>query len=172
MDYKTNATSRKELRKLARVFDILFETTDLMFKPVVKLLDRLNSVMPFVNYEIVDDNSFSKNVPARGVLKNKEYIIEIKEYVYINACNNNGCCRGIIMHEIFHPFLFSLGFIPSFDKCYKDGELNPYESVEWQVKVITAEYMMDYDKTKSLTIEEIMKQCVVSKGFAQNRKKH
>ena len=54
----------------------------------------------------------------------------------------------------------------------KDGELHPYESVEWQVKAITGEYMMNYDQTKDLSKDEIIKQCGVSKAFAKKRKNY
>ena len=76
------------------------------------------------------------------------------------------------MHEIFHPFLYRLGFVPLYERSFKDGELHPYESVEWQVKAITGEYMMNYDQTKDLFKDEIIKQCGVSKAFAKKRKKY
>lgn len=174
MDYKTKPITRDELRKIAKAFDIIANTTNSVYKPVVELLDRLPEIIPMgISYQIVDNYAFDINVPARGFFdSNNKYIIEIKEYVYLEACNGNGACRGIIMHEIFHPFLFSLGFVPLLETCYKEGELNPYESVEWQVKALTGEYMMDYEKTKDLSEEEICKLCGVSKAFAKNRKKH
>lgn len=173
MDYKTKSTTREELRKLENVFDLLANTTDQIYKPVTKLLDRLYDILPFVSYEIVNDNEFDINIPARGFfISNNDYVIQIKEYVYLNAIKGNGACRGIIMHEIFHPFLYSIGFVPLFETCYKEGELNPYESVERQVKAITGEYMMNYEKNKNLTEEEICTLCGVSKSFAKNRKLH
>ena len=129
--------------------------------------------MPFVHYEIVDDNAFEINVPARGYFEpDGNYTIEIKEYVYNGAIQGNGACRGFIMHEIFHPFLYRLGFVPLYERSFKDGELHPYESVEWQVKAITGEYMMNYDQTKDLSKDEIIKQFGVSKAFAKKRKKY
>lgn len=151
MDYKTKPTTRFELRKLANAFDILADTKDSLYKPVVELLDKIPDIMPFVHYEIVDDNAFEINVPARGYFEpDGNYTIEIKEYVYNGAIQGNGACRGFIMHEIFHPFLYRLGFVPLYERSFKDGELHPYESVEWQVKAITGEYMMNYDQTKDL----------------------
>lgn len=171
MDYKTKSTTRCELRSIAKAFDVLVGTDGVLYKPVVELLDKLKDIMPFVNYEIVQDDLFAINVPARGYFdSNGNYIIEIKEYVYLGAIQGTGAYRGFIMHEIFHPFLFMMGFVPLFERNFKDGELNPYESVEWQVKAITGEYMMNYDKTKNLSIDEIIKQCGVSNGFAKKRK--
>ena len=173
MDYKTKPTTRIELRKLAAAFDILVGTKDSLYKPVVELLDKITDIMPFAHYEIVDDNSFEINVPARGYFEpNGNYTIEIKEYVYEGAIRGIGAYRGFIMHEIFHPFLYTLGFVPLYERSFQDGELNCYESVEWQVKSITGEYMMNYERTKNLSKEEIIEQCGVSKAFAGKRKKY
>lgn len=173
MDYKTKPTTRAELRKLADAFDILAGTRDCLYKPVVELLDKITDIMPFVHYEIVDDNTFGINVPARGYFGlDGNYTIEIKEYVYEGAIQGIGAYRGFIMHEIFHPFLYTLGFVPLYERSFKNGELSPYESVEWQVKAITGEYMMNYDQTKDLSKDEIIKECGVSKAFARKRKKY
>lgn len=173
MDYKTKPTTRAELRKLADVFDILAGTRNCLYKPVVELLDKITDVMPFVHYEIVDDDLFGINVPARGYFEpDGNYTIEIKEYVYEGAIQGIGAYRGFIMHEIFHPFLYTLGFVPLYERSFKDGELNPYESIEWQVKAITGEYMMNYDRTQNLSKDEIVEQCGVSKAFARKRKKY
>lgn len=173
MDYKTKPATRYELRKLAQTFDILMGTDDVLYKPVVHLLDKISLIMPFVHYEIVEDSSFEINVPARGFFDlNGIYTIEIKEYVYEGAIKGVGACRGFIMHEIFHPFLYVMGFVPLYERSFKDYEIKPYESVEWQVKAITGEYMMNYEKTKHLTYEEICQKCGVSKKAAQKRKEY
>lgn len=171
MDYKTKATTREELRKLANAFDIIAETNGSIYKPVVELLNRLRDIMPFVHYEIVDDDAFEFNVPARGYPDiNGNYTIEIKESVYEGAIKGVGAYRGFIMHEIFHPFLLLMGFVPIYERSFENGELSPYESVEWQVKAITGEYMMDYKQTEGLSENEIVEKCGVSKGFAKKRK--
>lgn len=173
MDYKTKPTTRYEMRKLANTFDILMGTDNVLYKPVVQLLDKIPSIMPFVHYEIVEDDAFEINIPARGFFDlDGNYTIEIKEYVYEGAIKGKGAYRGFIMHEIFHPFLYMLGFVPLYERCFAIGEINCFESVEWQVKAITGEYMMDYEKTKNLSKDEICRKCGVSKGFATTRKKY
>lgn len=173
MDYKTKPTTRHELRKLAQAFDVIMGTEKYLYKPVVELLDKISDIMPFVHYEIVEDDAFEYNVPARGYFNiNREYLIEIKEYVYEGAIKGVGAYRGFIMHEIFHPFLLTMGFVPLYERNFKDGELNPYESGEWQVKAITGEYMMNYEQTKNLAKDEIIEKCGVSKAFARKRKKY
>lgn len=173
MDYKTKPTTRYEMRKLAKIFDVLMETDGVLYKPVVQLLDKIPTKMPFVHYEVVEDDAFAINVPARGFFEiDGTYTIEIKEYVYEGAIKGIGAYRGFIMHEIFHPFLYMMGFVPLYERAFKDNELKPYESVEWQVKAITGEYMMDYESTKNLTCKEICQQCGVSKQASKKRKEY
>lgn len=173
MDYKTKPTTRNELRKLAKAFAIMTNTDGFLKKPVLELLDKLPEFLPFAHYEIVDDDSFEINIPARGYFEyDGSYTIEIKDYVFNSAIQGDGACRGFIMHEIFHPFLLVMGFTPLYERNFKDGELNAYESGEWQVKAITGEYMMEYEKTKYMSTKEITMQCGVSKGFAKTRKKY
>lgn len=173
MDYKTKPTSRCELRTLAKAFDILAGTNDVLYKPIVELLDRLPDIMPIVSYEIVEDDEFDITVPAMGVFEtNNSYVIKIKEYVYEGAIKGIGAYRGFIMHEIFHPFLYLMGFVPLYERSFKNNELNAYESVEWQVKAITGEYMMNYMQTANLTQDQIVEQCGVSKSAAKKRKKY
>lgn len=173
MDYKTKPASREQLRLLAKLFDIAVGTNHKIKKPVVELLDRLPDIMPFVHYEIVEDDTFDITVPCRGYFDiNRNYTIEIKRRIYEGAINGIGAYRGFIMHEIFHPYLYSLGFVPLFEVSFKNNELPPYESVEWQVKCITGEYMMNYKATATMTKEEIVHYCGVSQGFAEQRKKY
>jgi hypothetical protein len=173
MDYKTKGISRLELRKMAKAFDVMVGTENQMYKPVVELLDRLPDIMSNVYYEVVDDFAFELNVPARGYFNNEgNYIIQIKNYVYEGAIEGIGAYRGFIMHEIFHPYMIKMGFVPLLERNFKDGELYYYESVEWQVKAITGEYMMDFEATKNLSKQEIIEMCGVSKGFARKRKRY
>ena len=76
MDYKTKSTTRYELRKLANAFEFLSGTRSLLYKPVVELLDKTTDIMPFVHYEIVEDDEFEINVPARGYFEsNGNYVM-------------------------------------------------------------------------------------------------
>ena len=74
-----------------------------------------------------------------------------------------------IMHEICHVILFMLGYLPFFDRAYKNNELKPYESIEWQAKALAGEVLNPYEKTRGMTLEQIMKRCKVSKDAAQKR---
>ena len=60
-----------------------------------------------------------------------------------------------IIHEISHAVLFNIGYTPSFDRNYKNNELNSYESIEWQAKAVSGEFMIPYDHINDLSYKEI-----------------
>ena len=74
------------------------------------------------------------------------------------------------MHEIFHPFLYTLGFVPLYERSFQDGELNCYESVEWQVKAITGEYMMNYERTKICPKKKLLNNAAFQRHLPENEK--
>lgn len=173
MDYKTKPTDRETLRKLACAFDKLMGTEGQVKKPVVKLLDKITDSMSFVHYEIVEDDTLPYNIPCRGGFHaDGTYLIQIKETIYLGAIDGIGAYRNHIMHEIFHPFMLMMGFVPCLDRSFADNTLDAYESCEWQVKAITGEYLMNYEKTKSMTVDEIVLNCGVSRSAAIKRKKY
>lgn len=173
MDYKTKPATREDLRKLAKMFDLLAHTVGMMNKPVVELLDKMQDIMKFVHYEIIENDILPHNIPARGFFEiDGSYVIQIPEHIYIGAVDGIGAYRVIIMHEIFHPFMCMMGYMPFLERNYGNNELAPYESVEWQVKCITGEYMMDYELTKCMSVEEIKNKCGVSISSAKKRKKY
>ena len=65
--------------------------------------------------------------------------------------------------------MYKMGFVPLLERSFENGTLRAYESVEWQVKAITGEFMMDYDATQYTTKREIIRSCGVSSGFASKR---
>lgn len=61
MDYETKPTSRKDLRKLARILRWIFDVLPNGALPVLDMLDKLPDVFPGSNYIIVKDDE----LPAR-----------------------------------------------------------------------------------------------------------
>ena len=48
-------------------------------------------------------------------------IMEIRNSVYTAAYGNGvGMCLDFICHGIFHAFLFFIGFVPLFDRTFKN----------------------------------------------------
>ncbi len=174
MDYKTKPMSRKDARFLSQILRTLFHV-DLHGKfPVLHALEKLRDIFPNSTFEIVSDNALSVNNPAR-CFPNTDggFTIQIKESVYEGARKyDTGAYRDHITHEICHIFLFSIGYIPIVERSFREYELKPFESVEWQAKALCGELMMPYEETKKMNPYDIMDRYGVSESQAFYRKKY
>ena len=173
MDYKTKPTTRKDLRKYAKYFRKLFDVPESGPFPVLQALEKIPDVFNDCNYFIVEDDQLPANTMARCIPNDLNgFTIEIKESVYMGAYENrNGALLGFICHEMCHIFLFKIGFVPMFERCFKEKELPAYCSIEWQAKALCGEVMIPFEESQNLTSDEIIEKYNVSKGFAKIRLK-
>lgn len=170
MDYKTEPTSRMELRKIARCVRKLFKCRKKYYFDVIDAFEKIHSIIPAVTCFVVEDNEMENNVYARCIPDFKgHYTIEVKESVYVGAVNGSGGYRSHILHEICHAILCLLGFTPILDRAFRNNELNPFESMEWQAKALCGEILMPYEETEGLTVKQIMRRCKVSRESAELR---
>lgn len=174
MDYITKPTSRIKLRRLSKLFREIFGVEMGGEFPVLYALERVRDIFEGSTFEILPDNMLPKNTPARcKKIEDDAYIIEIKESIYRGAYEQHiGAYLGFICHEICHLFLFAIGHTPIYERSFKNFEIPAYESVEWQAKALCGEVMMPYEETRNMSIEDIMNNYGVSKGFAEKRKKY
>lgn len=173
MDYETKPTSRKDLRKLARILRWIFDVPPNGALPVLDMLDKLPDVFPGSNYVIVEDDE----LPARTMAQCTPndiggMTIEIKESVYNGAYQHGvGALRGFICHEICHVFLFYVGFTPIYARTFEDGEVPAYRSVEWQAKALCGEVMIPFEESRNMNTKAIRETYQVSEAFAKVRRK-
>ncbi len=174
MDYKTKKISRKRIRTIAQVIRFCFKdcvSKDGLNVNVIKMLELSHDIFNCITYEIVEDDELG-NIPSRcNPDFNGNYHIQIKESVYVGAAEVIGGYRMHIVHELSHAFLCMLGYTPVCDRSFKNFELNPCESMEWQAKALAGEIMMDDELTEGMTIDELMNKCGVSIDGANNRYK-
>lgn len=168
MDYKTKPISRDELRSIAKFIRKKFTCKNKYRFDVIDAFERIHDIFPQITVEVVENDKLSVNNPGRCTPDGfGNYHIEIKESVYNGAYHNVGAYRDHIMHEISHAILCILGFTPIFERSFKDEELKPYESMEWQAKALCGEVLVPYDKIKGLSKEQIINYCKVSKQCAE-----
>lgn len=173
MDYLTNPTSRKDLRRLATYLRKLFDVSLSGEFPVLMSLERIGDVFKNCKCEVVEDNKLPPKTMAR-CFQNDDggFTIEIKESVYVGAYEKGiGACLGFICHEICHVFLFKIGFVPIYERSFDDNKLPAYCSVEWQAKALCAEVMIPFDESKGMSRKAIIDRYHVSKAFADARLK-
>ena len=124
MDYETKPTSRNNLRNFAKECRKLFDVPLTGPFPVLEALEKLPDVLPNCNYVVLEDDDFPSNVMARCYFNDSNGMtIEIRDSVYTAAYENGvGMCLDFICHEICHVFLFFIGFVPLFDRAFKNSD--------------------------------------------------
>lgn len=169
MDYITKATSRNELRTIAKTLRDEWQLPSTGPLPVLEILERVPIILKNCSVEIVEDAELPPSVPAQCEMDAKgHFTIKIKETIYDGACRNVGGYRMHIMHEICHLVLYKLGFTPIFERRHKDS-IPVYCTVEWQVKALCGELMMPYEESKCMNAEEIATYYGVSRKAANYR---
>ena len=170
MDYKTRPISREDLRSIAKFMREVFKYKCILRFDVIDAFERFPELFPEVTCTVVEDDEIEEGVPARCIPDmNGHYLIEVKNSVYEGAVSGTGGYRAHILHEMCHAILCLLGFTPILDRAFKNKELKPFESMEWQAKALCGEIMMPYEETEGMTVRQIMNYCKVSAEAAQLR---
>lgn len=170
MDYKTKSTSREELRRIARCIRKLFKCNNKYRFNVLTTFEKMPVIFPCVTCTVVGDDEIEGDIPARCIPDFEGcYTIEVKSSIYDGAAAGIGGYRAHILHEICHAILCMLGFTPVLDRAFKNKELKPFESMEWQAKALCGEIMMPYEETEGLSVRQIQHLCQVSRESAELR---
>ncbi len=72
-NYMVEAKSRENLRTLARMLRKHLNLDDVLYFPIVELLDVLTEIFDDFNYEIVEDAVLSKKSACRHGYSNRTY---------------------------------------------------------------------------------------------------
>lgn len=132
--------------------------------------EKMPVIFPSVTCTVVEDDEIEGDVPARCISDfESHYTIEVKSSIYEGAAAGVGGYRAHILHEICHAILCMLGFTPILGRAFKNKELKPFESMEWQAKALCGEIMMPYEKTEGLSVKQIQHLCQVSRESAELR---
>lgn len=168
-NYMVEAKSRADLRKLARILRDHLHLSDVLYFPIVELLDVLTELFGDFNYEVVEDSAMPKKVHADTDIRTGH--IRIKESVYEGACKGEGRDRMTIAHEIGHYFtLCFCGF--RLERNFSGGKIPVFRDPEWQAKCFAGELMVPAHLVKGMNEYEIANQCGVSYDAACVQYKH
>lgn len=168
MDYESRLSlSRIQVREISKFARRMLKIKTVKF-PVLKALEKLIDKFPDnLYYRILPDNEFETNVMAELVPEgNDVYCIKIRETVYEKAVNGDRASHGFICHEMCHFILihiFDAGPVMhvnesglSYARNFKDKELPPYKSVEWQAMALCGEIMIPYERCKNYSFKQIV----------------
>lgn len=157
MDYKTLPLSRNTIKWLAPLVRKQFGQPESGYFDVVSAFELLPAMWKDVTTEIVADEMLPDTMPAECIPDlNGNYYIRVKERVYEGACDGIGGYRAHILHEMCHVILCKLGFTPILGRSFRNGELDAFESMEWQAKALCGEVLIPYNEIDDKTISQIM----------------
>lgn len=169
MEYEANPLSRSQIRELVTSIrnglKQLCPEIGIEF-PLLEFLELiLPSLFPDFELEIVDDeelNCYAKAYPSQNR-------ILIRDSVYEGAYRGNGRDRFTIAHEIGHFFLHRDESI-SFARA--DVSIPTYKKPEWQANTFAGELLVPVSLIKELSVDEIARECKVSRQVAEIQKKY
>lgn len=170
MDYVVEAKSRKNLRDLAYTLRKHLGLENVLYFPIVEVLDVLPEFFDNFSYEIVEDHELPSGTHADTDITTGH--IRIKESVYNRACDGEGRDRMTIAHEIGHYFtLCFCGF--KLQRNYDpDIKVPPYKSPEWQAKCFAGELMVPAHLVTNMSPSTIAIECGVSLDAARFQFSH
>lgn len=158
-EYIVESKSREDLRELANSLRYYLNLKDVLWMPIVEILEIFPDLFDDFSYEIVLDSEFPADVHADTDVRTGH--IRIKESVYEGACDGEGRDRMTIAHEIGHYFtLCFCGF--KLQRNFGKNKVPRYQDPEWQAKCFAGEFMVARHLIRGMCPETIAKSCGVS----------
>lgn len=163
-DYYVESKSRKDLREYAEFVRRLFHLEDVLYFPIVQLLDVLSEIFDNFSYEIVEDDELPPGVHGDTDVSTGH--IRIRESVYYGACEGKGRDRMTIAHEICHFFtLCVFGF--KLQRNFSQKKVCTYNDPEWQAKCMAGELMISKRLINGMAANDVTIRCGVSEDAAK-----
>ncbi len=156
--------SRECLRSLALSIRKVLDLEDVLYFPIVELLDVIEETLPGFSYEIIDDGDFPVGKHAETDIRTG--VVRIKQSVYDGARWGNGRDRMTIAHEFAH--FMTLRFVGyKLYRSFDDGPVKAYRDPEWQAKCLAGELLVPHHLVSDMTVSEIVEKCGVSESAAR-----
>ncbi len=157
--FKVEPKSRLDFRRMALQVRTLLGLKDVLYFPVVKVLESLSMMFPTFIYHIVEDDELPDGDHADMDIVNQ--VMRIKRTVYERACDGKGRDRLTIAHELGHFFTLCIaGF--KLQRNFSGQEPKPYEDPEWQANCFAGELLMAAHLIKGMGASEVEQKCGVS----------
>lgn len=165
MDYIAQPLQRTQLREISNHIRKTLGLGNVAYFPVLPFLEGVMPVLfPDFQIEIVPKEEFPPNRHADTDVAN--HIISIREDIYEGAAAGVGRDRMTIVHEISHYILMVVCGV-KFTRVFDDAPVKAYCDPEWQAKELAGELMCPNHLIRSMSVDEIVLQCGVSRPAAR-----
>ncbi len=151
--------SRLDFRRMALDVRTHLGLKDVLYFPVVNVVESLSLIFPAFTYDIVEENELPLGAHADMNIVNQ--MMRIKRSVYVRACDGKGRDRMTIAHELGHFFTLCVaGF--KLQRNFSGQEPKPFEDPEWQANCFAGELLMAAHLIKGMDASEVEAKCGVS----------
>lgn len=161
MNVVAEPLSRKTIQKITWELRKMAGCDKILYFPIVHFIEWIlanpNNDMA-MEFELVDPNKMKDTYGTTNTGKNT---MLIRSDVYERAVRGNPRDRFTLCHELGHYLLHQPDLI-----SYARGDVPVYCNPEWQANTFAAELMAPKNMIGGMSIEEIMRQCGMSRQAA------
>lgn len=166
--FRAEPLSRREIRNLAQDFRHKLGLDGVKYIDVLYLVENVFPVLfPGYCFEVLSAEEMGNCHGLTPIGSNK---IQIREDVYDGAYLGRGRDRFTIIHEVWH-YLSVQNHIVSFARIAPNEIVPPFRDPEWQADAFAGEFLMDSNIIRNMTVDEIVRECGVSRSAAQLQKR-
>ncbi len=161
MNVAVEPLSRANIRKIAKDLRKVIGCEDIPYFPIVQFIEWVlanpENSMEF-EFELVEPDEMQDTYGTTNTGRN---IMRIRSDVYDRAVQDSPRDRFTLCHELGHYLLHQPEYV-----SYARGNVPAYRSPEWQANTFAAELMAPRELIMNMSIEEIMKNCGMSRQAA------
>lgn len=159
MNVAANPLSRMSIRKMTRELRKLAGCDDIPFFPIVHFIEWvLANPEEGMEFEVVEPDEMEDMYGTTNTGRN---IMRIRRDVYDRAVQGSPRDRFTLCHELGHYLLHRPEFVG-----HARGKVPVYMDPEWQANTFAAELMAPMHLIQNMSIEEIMRNCGMSRQAA------
>ena len=154
------ALSRIKIRELTMILREACGLKDELYFPIVEFIEWIlgDPENEDFDFEIVPESEMEDTY---GMTNTASNVMRIRQDVYEGAVAGNPRDRFTLCHELGHYLLHRPQYI-----SYARGNVPTYCQPEWQANTFAAELMAPYHLVKNMTVEEIVRNCGMSRTAA------
>lgn len=159
MNIVAKPRSRVAIRRLTKELRRMVGCEKVMKFPVLRFIELvMANPENGIDLEIMEPEEMKDTYGTTNTGSNK---MRIRFDVYEGAVNGNPRDLFTLCHEVGHYFLHQPQSV-----SFARGSVPKYQDPEWQANVFAGELMAPYELVKDMSVEEIMKNCGMSRQAA------
>jgi len=152
---------------ISAITNIIRDACGLTKEKYFRVVDVLELFLPSFDSDFVMEIADVHAMREEGMAYPENHVIVLRQDVYEGAIKGNSRDRFTVAHEIGHYILHTPNRIQRTGLARSKERLKAYLDPEWQANTFAGELLAPLQVISGLTIEEISRECGVSKKTAE-----